>query len=347
MSRHQPRVSRSVVFAKRPLPSPRRSHRPSLSLLALSAFSSHLIHAALAKSTHRGYASNNRLWFLFTKTYSLPSTPTAYSLTLYAAFLAHRGIKLVNKYFSALAYKYASRVKDWDAIRSHPDVTRAIRGAHRQNAATTRRSPPLLPAELEALVAHALSPSATYDDLLAATITIIGFGGLLRLGELVEPSHSEDRDPRKYIKRSDTRITAGDEQFHTLLPYHKADRLWQGSHIVIVANNSTPAFNFVKLIRLYLLSRDRVHSSSDLLLVRLDGSPPSRDWYIKHLRRFAPLAAGHSLRAGGATFLASIGVDPHLIKRMGRWSSDAWEIYIRSQPALAAEFHRLHLAARR
>jgi hypothetical protein len=39
--------------------------------------------------------------------------------------------------------------------------------------------------------------------------------------------------------------------------------------------------------------------------------------------------SGHSLRAGGCTDLFERGVDPLHIKRMGRWSSDCYEIYCR------------------
>ena len=44
--------------------------------------------------------------------------------------------------------------------------------------------------------------------------------------------------------------------------------------------------------------------------------------------------AGQAMRAGGATSLAENGVAPHIIQGIGRWASDAWQIYIRKHPAL-------------
>ena len=38
---------------------------------------------------------------------------------------------------------------------------------------------------------------------------------------------------------------------------------------------------------------------------------------------------GHSLRIGGATAAHAAGVPPSLIRLMGRWSSDIYEIYCR------------------
>jgi hypothetical protein len=40
------------------------------------------------------------------------------------------------------------------------------------------------------------------------------------------------------------------------------------------------------------------------------------------------------MRAGGATYLASLGTPPEIIRALGRWSSDAWELYIRLHPTL-------------
>lgn len=43
--------------------------------------------------------------------------------------------------------------------------------------------------------------------------------------------------------------------------------------------------------------------------------------------------SAHSLRAGGATSAANTGIPPYLIKKLGRWSSNCFEIYIREPKA--------------
>ncbi|KJA20154.1 hypothetical protein HYPSUDRAFT_43523 [Hypholoma sublateritium FD-334 SS-4] len=40
------------------------------------------------------------------------------------------------------------------------------------------------------------------------------------------------------------------------------------------------------------------------------------------------------MRAGGATSLAEHAVSPTLIQAMGRWSSEAFQIYVRKHPVL-------------
>ncbi|KAI0055192.1 hypothetical protein BV25DRAFT_1773520, partial [Artomyces pyxidatus] len=58
-----------------------------------------------------------------------------------------------------------------------------------------------------------------------------------------------------------------------------------------------------------------------------------RSWFISRMRRFLPTSfAGHSLRAGGATHFASEGWPDDRIQALGRWSSEAFRIYIRKNP---------------
>ena len=81
--------------------------------------------------------------------------------------------------------------------------------------------------------------------------------------------------------------------------------------------------------------RDLLHPLSSPLWIRKNGSVPTRHFFITRLRHyFEKDVAGQSMRAGGATSLAEHGVPPSLIQFMGRWSSDAFFIYIRKSPVL-------------
>ena len=67
-----------------------------------------------------------------------------------------------------------------------------------------------------------------------------------------------------------------------------------------------------------------------------DGRPLTRQQLsssvqsILHGAGYAGLYSGHSFRIGAATTAAARGVPDHLIKTLGHWSSDAYQIYIRT-----------------
>ena len=67
-----------------------------------------------------------------------------------------------------------------------------------------------------------------------------------------------------------------------------------------------------------------------------DGSPLTRDLLNSKIRNllFSCGAVGdytgHSFRIGAATTAARVGLPFHLIKSVGRWSSDAYKLYIRT-----------------
>ena len=76
------------------------------------------------------------------------------------------------------------------------------------------------------------------------------------------------------------------------------------------------------------------------LFLRENGLPLTRDVFITWLRNnFARLGlkgnySGHSFRIGAATTAAAAGIPDHLIKTLGRWLSNAYQIYIRPPPSI-------------
>jgi hypothetical protein len=87
----------------------------------------------------------------------------------------------------------------------------------------------------------------------------------------------------------------------------------------------------------YLSLRDRLFPFRAELWLTSKGTIPTRSWFLRILHRhLSGNIGGQSLRAGGATALAEAGIPPHLIQAIGRWSSEAFNIYIRKHPVLLA-----------
>jgi hypothetical protein len=182
-------------------------------------------------------------------------------------------------------------------------------------------------------VAQQYRLSTSYNDKLFIALLLTGFHGLMRLGELVWPDHKARQDYRKIILRNSVHLDQGSFQFY--LPGHKADRFFEGNEVVIQA--TTCADDPVSPFITYTTDRDRQFPFQPELWLKEDGSIPTRSWFIRCLRRHFPAdIGGHSLRAGGATALAEAGIAPHLIQAIGRWTSEAFYIYIRRHPTLLA-----------
>ncbi|GAA5945714.1 hypothetical protein JCM1841_002701, partial [Sporobolomyces salmonicolor] len=322
-------------------PSAKRPPPPSLAELVRSA--NELLAAALESSTIDKYRSALRLhWFPFLRTYRLSAPPSPRTLVLFITFLQGR-LTTLNGVLSAVSWFYRLQVDNWGHIIGHPLVAAAKTAFKKRHARKIRRAPPFFPEHVLAAARHALRPGAVYDDFLFAFMVVVGFGALLRLAEMTRQTKADYRDPRKYIRRDSVAVVPG-EVFSFHLPYHKADRLYAGSGVTIVAANSTMDFNFVTLCQAFLRRRDAVATGSPYLFVHADGSLPSRSFFQRRLALIDPSLRPHGMRAGGATFLASRGARPDVIKRLGRWSGDGWTIYLRDNPAVAAAVQRVELA---
>lgn len=191
------------------------------------------------------------------------------------------------------------------------------------------------------IVFYAAKTTHNHDDLLFMALLLTGFFALMRLGELTYSDDKSLHDPRKVTKRSSVLIS--NDTFQFFLPSHKADRFFEGN-TVIVHKNGTHVCPF-SIFKMYLASRNIAFPFSSPLWLTKDGSIPTRAFFIRRLRLFFDSnIAGHSMRAGGATFMAENGYAPSLIQAAGRWASTAFQLYIRKNPVLiqALLFAREH-----
>jgi hypothetical protein len=153
-----------------------------------------------------------------------------------------------------------------------------------------------------------------------------GFPGLLRLGEMTVSDNPKLRNFRKIILRNS--LTSVGEDYEFLLPAHKADTTFEGNRVHIAQIIGAP--NPQPIMERYLCSRDRLFPLHPQLWLRDNGTSPNRSWFLHRLRQYcSPEIAGQSIRAGGATALAEAGAPAELIRGAGRWSSSAFERYIR------------------
>ena len=320
----------------------KRKARPYSSLEEIDRYASFLQDSAIEKSTTKCYQTGARDYISFCHNHNLSLRPTPQTLSRYIAFTSN-SISSAPKYLTGARHFLKQFYPEFDEVRNHPLVLSTIRGSKKVRADPVTRKLPLRLSHLSMFVSHS-KVTHSYDDLLFATIMSCAFYGCHRMGELIVKSDKSLLDSRKIIKRSSLAFTNTHAQYR--LPYHKADPFYRGSDVVFSQQHEIA--NPVQLLRQYATLRDKRHGARLPLFLREDGSLPNRTWFDKKFFNFLSHDfGGHSARAGGATYYASLGLSASIIQALGRWTSSAWEIYIRDNPTVRAEQQlasiRLHL----
>jgi hypothetical protein len=314
-----------------------RSARPPLKLDDLDARVSHLQSHSLERSTIGGYSTGARDYIRFCQSHQIPFDPTPQTLSRYIAFTS-LSIASGPKYLTGARHFLHEVYPSFDVNRASASVQATIRGSKKVRADPVRRKQPIRTEHLSMFLNSALL-SHDYDNLLFATIMSCCFYGCHRSGELILKGKKQV-DWRKIIKRSSLHFSPGYAGYR--LPYHKTDPFYSGTDILFSTQDVADP---VALLQQFVRLRDKLHGARRALFLREDGSHPTRAWFDSKLFSFVDRSfGGHSPRAGGATFYAGLGLSESVIMALGRWSSEAWKIYIRDNPCVRAA---LQLAALR
>lgn len=170
-----------------------------------------------------------------------------------------------------------------------------------------------------------------HTDALLAAVYSTAFFGFLRCGEITCDNISTF-DPSIHITNNDLKFEEG--RVSLKLKISKTDPFRKGISIQLFSSGDTTCP--VNAIKAYLSIRDKKHEGNNKpLFVMLDGSPITREYFITELKCLltsigidAQQYSGHSFRMGGATSAATARIEDHLIKTLGRWSSDCYTRYI-------------------
>lgn len=288
---------------------------------------------AIDRSTALTYTSHLQSYLNFCKIHNFSVEPTVDTLSFYTVFMCHH-IKpdSVDSYLSGICNQLEHLYPDVRSNRKHHLVTRTLAGCKRMMNTPTVRKQPLEQHHLD--TALAFYPPSSHDNRLFRIMLLSGFFALHRLGELTWPDQTRLQSWRKVVQRASVYRTDG--VYGYTLPGHKADRFFEGS-IIRIDDSFAPAhISPSDEFDAYLRGRDLLFPLQPALWLTASGDIPTRSWFLDRLKACVPDAqiAGQSLRAGGATYYASIGWPDDRIQALGRWSSEAFKIYIRKNPVL-------------
>ena len=312
-------------------PRPRRPPREPWSSERLILERAIALGNAVAESTRASYSSAVNSYIEFCKMHNMPVEPTEDTVSFFVVYMSkHIQPRSVEKYLSGIATELEPIFPHTRRITTSNLVRRTLRGCLRMYSSPISRKRALTTDDL-LRVQHTFSTSTSLDNLLFLAQLLTGFRALLRLGELVWPDNPSLQSFRTITMRHS--VTYNETSYGFQLPCHKADPFGHGSAVLVAPPHCGP--DAVTAFRQYLVRRDQLFPLRPELWLREDGSVPLRKWFISRLRAFFPAdISGHSMRSGGATYLAAAGMPPHLIQANGRWSSDSWQSYVRHHPAL-------------
>ena len=287
---------------------------------------------SIDKSTRLTYNSALNSYISFVTAHELPVNPTEDTLSFFTVYMCnHISPKSVNSYLSGIVQQLEGDFPGVRAARNSRLVAKTLAGCMRMHGQATKRKDALTLEDLDIVIKH-YEHSTKHDDRLFVAMLVTGFFALMRLGELTFSDDEKLHNWKKIIRRSSVLIH-GSSHYEFLLPAHKADKFFEGNKTVVRAQQyrHNPLLHFQS----YLNSRDHLHSLASPLWITEAGHIPTRSFFMTRLRFFfSAKIGGQSMRAGGATSLAEHGVSPSLIQAMGRWSSSAFLVYIRKNPAI-------------
>jgi hypothetical protein len=299
---------------------------------------------SLEISTRHTYSSALNSWIAFVNMHHFDIEPTPDTLSFFIVYISsHISPRSVKSYLSGLVRLLEPDFPNIREVRQSRLVTRALKGCLKMLAKPVKRKEPLTMNDLR-FVETRFRHTKDHNDFLFVALLVTGVHGLLRLGEMTFPDNSSVREWRKVTRRSSLVILS--HQYSFLMPASKTDRSYEGNKVIISAFNpsdSAPPFDPLPSFSRYLISRDSLFPASSPLWLTSEGRVPTRSFFMSRFYNlFSKSYGGASMRAGGATHLAISNTSPEVIRAMGRWSSEAWEIYIRIHPALLRAFLHPH-----
>ena len=288
----------------------------------------------LAPSTRQVYGSAQRQ-FLNVCSQDIPNDSGHPLLPASEQTLMRFCAHLADRLHHSSIKVYLSAVRSLHIDYGYPDpltdclqLQRLLRGIKRHQGSNPPQRQPVT-ADLLAIVRKSLHLTIP-DNVMLWAACCLGFFGFLRAGEFTT---NGPFDPSVHLTVADLQVDSSKnpQSFRVFIKCAKTDPFRQGCFIFLGRGSSSVCP--VAALTNYLHLRG---PGMGPLFIFQDGGPLSRARLSSFLQSTLQAAgipgkvSGHSFRIGAATTAAQRGIPDHLIKTMGRWSSEAYLLYVRT-----------------
>lgn len=267
----------------------------------------------------------------------VPMPATEDTLLLFIAYLHRQGLS-VSSVSMYLASVRALHVNNGygnplvDCLR----VQKALRSLE-MNGPKPKQKLPITLDVLERFLPHFNSSGHSLCVLAAMTLA---FFGCLRASELTVGSHF---DPSKHVTNED--VVFSDYYVSVLVKTSKTDKRNSGFHVTVgCSNHRICCFCAMKAFRDWKVEQ-KCQLGPNEPFFAMYGAMLTKDVFQKETRLKIALIgmnpkdySGHSFRSGSATTAAMAGLTDWEIKLLGRWTSDAYQRYIRAPVTMPRSF---------
>jgi hypothetical protein len=296
------------------------------------------------------YSSAYRTFVQFLEMHSLwttdgvaPPIISEHTLAYFVAYCVQRNLRYttIKQYLAGIRHFYVAYGVPTPlcAPASLSCLQLILRGVKKsQTSSRATRLPITFPILTRLTQAFVSGVPGSYDGIMLAAALSMAFFGFLRCGEFTVGSPVYyPRGDACCLRIADIHFSGDGTSFILHLPQSKTDVFREGCNLILhsTANAVCP----VQLMSKYLSIRTRAGAAeSDPLFLTSQGRIMNRSFFVSSLKSvlerlgFNPaLYNGHSVRIGSATSAGAAKVPDHLIKTLGRWTSDCYMRYIHTQ----------------
>lgn len=289
----------------------------------------YLLDNSIKPSTKKTYESAYKRYSSFCQDYNFNETPASKeTLVAFVAMLFEQNLKgsTMKVYLSAI--RHAHIKKDLADPLGATKLSLILKAVMALSGAPNRK----LPITFDILCEICLKANHRYDALMIRAAMTLAYFACLRCGEMCIPD-AESYDPNVHLSFSSIVFNLEEKFFTLIIKRSKTDKNNVGVKVNVGCSGHEICSYCIMSQYMQLM---KCKPSSPLFLDPF-GNILTKSHFVSTVRLLLSLCgkngtlySGHSFRAGSATDAGDHDFQSHEVKMLGRWASDAYNIYLRN-----------------
>ncbi|XP_038050475.1 uncharacterized protein LOC119723727 [Patiria miniata] len=293
-----------------------------------------LILASSTSNTHKTYRTGWRAFCSFKHNGFVENSPASpEDVRHFIAWLSLQGLapSTIATYVAGVGYHH--KIRSWPDPTHDFLVTKLLAGCRRDNSGSDTRWPMTVPVLARTVQALTHICNDHYEVTLFRAVMLSAFFGFMRIGEFAAISKTHIQN--SLLLSSDVQFQdLGEANASVLISFRHAKNNPTGPpQVVRLVRSADESICPVQALSVFAQIRPKVPGS---FFCHFGGEALTQYQFNATLKKVllflgleeSPFRA-HSFRIGAASTAAALGIPLGEIKEMGRWRSEAAQLYIR------------------